>query len=323
VNRAKPVLFLLLAAFTAPATSQLRATTLTFNYTSFDYPSAVNTEAYGISGNNIVGQYQDSTGNQYGFLYNGSIFTKIADPLAKLGGSFGTSAQGISGNNIVGSYPDQSGSEDGFIYNISTSIYTTIDDPLGTYTQAFGIDGNNIVGVYLDSGGNHGFLYDGSTYTTLNDPLGVYGTLAQGISGNNIVGVYEDSAEKNHGFVYNIVTQTYTTLNDPLQTNGTYAYGISGNNIVGIYDSGGYHGFLFNGTTYTTLDYPGVSHGTIVNGISGNNIVGFYPGPVGGDPLHGEGFLLVVPEPSSIALLVLGAIGFAVVARRKMRKQTA
>lgn len=326
MNRANLVPLVLLTAIAASVASQSHAGVLTFNYTSFTYPSAVNTNPNGISGSNIVGQYQDSSGNLYGFFYNGSTFTKLADPLAKVGGSFGTDAQGMSGNNIVGWYPDKSGFFDGFIYNTSTKAYTTIDNPLGLNTEALGIDGNNIVGTYYNSTGNHSFFFNGTTYTTIDDPLaGPQGTYAYGISGNNIVGYYDDVGGKPHGFLYN--GSTYTTLDDPLANNGTYAYGISGNNIVGVYDNTsmyeGYHGFIFSGTTYTTLDYPGVADDTIANGISGNDIVGYYPGPVGADPLYGQGFLLVVPEPSSIVLFGFAAICLAVVACRRMRKQAA
>src|SRR5208283_1634209 len=74
---------------------------------------------------------------------------------------------------------------------------------------------------------------------------------------------------------------SYQTLDDPLAVYLTYANGISGDKIVGWYrdSSGGYHGFLYNGSEYTTLDDPnavtqtrGGYGGTFVNGISGTNI---------------------------------------------------
>ena len=60
----------------------------------------------GISGGNIVGFYYDSNPTPHGFLYNGSTYTTIDDPLAV----FGTFASGIDGNNIVGSYNAESSS---------------------------------------------------------------------------------------------------------------------------------------------------------------------------------------------------------------------
>ncbi len=112
------------------------------SYTTVDDPLGVNgtaTIAFGISGNNIVGSYTASSGNTYGFLYNGSTYTTLNDPL----GVYGTYAYGIDGNNIVGTYTDGSYNNNGFLYNGST--YTTLNDPLGVYgTVAYGISGNNI-----------------------------------------------------------------------------------------------------------------------------------------------------------------------------------
>ena len=53
---------------------------------------------------------------------------------------------------------DPSGNVHGFLYNISSSTYTTLDDPLGTDgTLPCGVSGSNIVGYYLDASGAHGF----------------------------------------------------------------------------------------------------------------------------------------------------------------------
>jgi len=52
--------------------SSVRAQT----YTILDDPLGVNgTYVNGISGNNIVGYYVDSSGHNNGFLYNGSTYT--------------------------------------------------------------------------------------------------------------------------------------------------------------------------------------------------------------------------------------------------------
>jgi hypothetical protein len=143
-----------------------------------------------------VGTGDYDSPNAWGFLYNGSTYSSIADPLG-----WRTEANGISGSNIVGTYYDASGNLHGFLFNGST--YTTLDDPLGVKgTQAWGISGTDIVGNYYDSSGeSHGFLYNGSTYTTLDTLLGngtqVYAVF--GIDGNNIVGCYSDSSG-DHGF---------------------------------------------------------------------------------------------------------------------------
>jgi len=178
------------------------STTFAITYTTLDDPLApgATTEAHGISGGNIVGSYYDSSITRHGFLYNGSTYTTLDDPLGRE-----TFPQGISGGNIVGYYFDSSfpGSDHGFLYNGST--YTKLDDPLAgrTGTYPYGISGDNIVGTYYDFSGSgaHGFLYNGSTYTTLDDPLAATGeTNVYGISGNNIVGYYHDSSGT-HGYL--------------------------------------------------------------------------------------------------------------------------
>jgi len=141
------------------------------------------TEAFGISGSNIVGAYNsNASGYIPGFLYNGSTYTTLNGPL---GAPHSAQAFGISGNNIVGYYTGSIGSNHGFLYNELTSTYTTLDDPLASHsppqpgyafgTSAYGISGNNIVGSYIDyidsSFNSHGFLYNGSNYQTLDDPL--------------------------------------------------------------------------------------------------------------------------------------------------------
>ena len=265
----------------------------TYTFTTLDDPLGVGgTIAMGVSGSNIVGYYGPAGGGYQGFLYNGSTYTTIADPLAAVNR---TQAIGISGNNIVGLYNDPLGHEHGFLYNGST--YTTLDAPLGVNgTNAFGLSGNNIVGYYFATSGNpNGFLYNGSTYITLDDSLGVNGTCTNAISGNNIVGGYFDAFGSVHGFLYN--GSSYTTLDDPSGVNYTSANGICGNNIVGTYTDGANkgHGFLYNGSTYTTIDDPlGVNY-TNINGISGNSIVGTYGDALG----NGHGFLATVTSASS------------------------
>ena len=112
----------------------------------------MNSFAYGVYGNDVVGQFEDSSG-YHGFLYDGSGYTTLDDPLA----TEGTEAHGIFGNDIVGDYQNASGAH-GFLYN--GSGFETLDDPLGAEgTDVSGISGNSVGGFYIDaSGDEHGFI---------------------------------------------------------------------------------------------------------------------------------------------------------------------
>jgi hypothetical protein len=272
-----------------------------YNYVTFGVPGANATYAYGISGNNIVGQYNTASG-VYGFLFNGGSYTTLSVP-----GATGTFAYDIDDNSIVGAYDAANGNEYGFLYNTISQTYTTLSVPGAYNTWAAGISGNNIVGACADTNGAHGFLYNGRSYTTFNVP-GTTSTDAWGIDGNNVVGYYYDAAIGNdRGFLYN--GSSYTTL---LMPGGrwTYAYDISGNNIVGYYGGS----FLYNTITqtYTTLSVPGPGI-TAAHGIDGDNIVGTYytdSGPYGFLATTGA-----VPEPAALALLAVGAAAIFVCRR--------
>ena len=290
-------------------------------WTSINVPGPYWTEAFGISGGNIVGMYFNPSNpgpNDQGFRYDGSTFTTIDDPL----GTLGTDALGInSSGKIVGDYYAGSSIPQGFSYNGTN--YVTIAPSGGINgTICDGIANNGIiVGTYTDSNYvNHGFIYNGTSYTTLNDPnadpSANRGTYARAISNTNgnIVGLYLDSTGKQHGFVYN--GTSYATLDYP-GSQFTDAFGIDGNNIVGSYlgaDSN-IHGFVYNGSTWTTLDFPGPET-TIIEGIQGNNLVGQYTADDG--TIHG--FLATVPEPSSIVLISIG-LGVLIVRSRTTRKK--
>lgn len=257
-------------------------------YQTFQVPSAYATYPEGVSGNVVVGryddQYQDSTGAYrtvpHGFIYDGSSISTLDVP-----GALSTEALGISGNTVVGWYHESSGTDHGFMYDRNTNAFTTLDDPLGVTqpnTVANGTDGSRVVGYYSDANRHmHGFVYDiaAKTYTSLDDPLaGIAGTSAQGIFGNLVVGWY------------------YGNINNP---NTGYDF----------------HGFIFDLATdsYTTVEPPGGSGRTVINGIYGNTIVGTYD--TGSQPFRG--FLGFLPEPSVIQLLILCGAAAATWRRRR------
>jgi hypothetical protein len=132
-------------------------------------PSQNGTLAEGISGNNIVGYYQDASGNWNGYVYNllSNTYATLNDPNSP----GNTQITGISGNNIVGNNDNGSFFYDGV---------TWAEINLGTNGGAInGVDGNTIVGnIYDVNGDSQGFI---STIAPTPEPgclvLGSFGAL--------------------------------------------------------------------------------------------------------------------------------------------------
>jgi hypothetical protein len=299
--------FALLAAILTSGAPRAAA----IEYTTIDDSAAVpgTTRAYGIDNGRIVGTYTDANSSQqFGFLFDGSTFSKLQYP-----GSIFTTPTAISGNQIAG-WAEPPYPASGFVYDGST--YALMPAPPEGIMEPYAISGKDIVGMYGNVTRPHGFLYNGSTYTTIDDPLGYYGTVATGIFADRTVGQYIDASNHYHGFIFS--NGVYTTLDDPSPgTVYTSIGGIQGSNIVGSFrDASGLHGFLFDGSTYTTLDDPALPGSMFPRGISGNTITGYVL--VG--PSHGSiaSFSAVIPEPSTLALAALGFM--ALVAYRLRRR---
>jgi len=315
----------------AIALSSSRSRAAQFNYITLNDPLGTSTWAQGISGNTIVGYYQDSSGENHGFKLVGGNYIPLDDPLAS--STFGTVACGISGNTIVGYYKDSAGHTHGFNYNGSS--YVTLDDPQasGGITKASGVSGNTIVGSYLVSGGKyHGFIDNNGTYTTVDNPNATGNSYLNGIDGNVAVGSYQAAL---FGGSFSYANGPFKDFDVPYNPSTSYApvadgaNGISGSLIVGqvsasietnsnpptfVTDQSGY---LYDGTSFTLLDDPSSpnqsGYGTFAQGISGTTIVGYYYSD-NGNTVHG--FEVTVPEPA-ISLLPVGGALFAVSLRRR------
>jgi hypothetical protein len=86
-----------------------------YTYTTVFDPAGIGTTARGVSSGNIVGDYQDSNDNSHGFLFNGSSWTNLDDPLAGSGPGQGTIPTGVEETNIVGAYVDSNNAYHGFL----------------------------------------------------------------------------------------------------------------------------------------------------------------------------------------------------------------
>jgi len=146
----------------------------------------------GIRGKVSVGEYKDAADNVHGFIFDGSNYSTLDDPL----GTNGTYVAGFYAGKFVGGYYDTA--DHGYLYDGST--FTTIDDPLGVGTNPSAVFGNTVVGYYRDSSNHdHGFVFNGSSFTTVDNPAGTR-TRIRGIYGSTLVGDFLDGSGT-HGFI--------------------------------------------------------------------------------------------------------------------------
>ena len=235
------------------------------------------TYATGISAGEIVGYYTGADLATHGFILSGTTYKTLDDPAAN---GFGTMPYAVSGNDVVGRYSIEGGGTVNFLLKLSSTTYSTFQDPAGTVTGASG---------------------------------------ANGINNGNIVGTMRPNMDDLDGFELMLSGGTYTTLVFPLTAtkNSTYtnAEGISGGDIVGYYyDSNNInqHGFLLSGGEYTTIDYPGSTSGTELYGVSNGCIIGMYSKPFLAVPTGlDQGTYTVLLKPASTAPSVPQGTGYA------------
>lgn len=275
----------------------------TWTWSQLDYPGATTTYAYGVDGSTIVGSYLDAAGQTHGFARDAGGWRTLDYP-----GAAYTHVSAVSASKMVGYYKDASNNSHGFLYD-GTS-WETLDYAGALDTYPRGISGDHIVGTYDFypwPSNTHGFALDGGNWTTL--PQSHY---PSGVSASKVVG----RATNAQGFVYDGIAWTYLQYPAYLTGSGmvfdTNLVGISGSNIIGNATWAYYpyldmynRAFLYNGSTWQTLNYPGsVSDSTYAWGISGSGVVGSYA-----DANGSHVFLLTIPEPTTLTLLGVSALG--------------
>lgn len=251
--------------------------------------------ALGIdSAGNVVG----GNGTNAFYLPNGGSLQNLTTPTNAIN-AFGINDKG----NIVGQFTSGANTP-GFILNsITSSTFTTINQPTGVTSDVINAQGINnhglVVGFYMGNDGQvHGFTATmpstpGTiTGTAVADPTipsnphepGATFVFSQilGVNDNGLaVGYYGDSTLSQHGYFYNTNTGTYTFLDDPA---AMFHNGVEVTQITGINNAGDIAGFYTdaNGTFHSFIAVP-------------------------------------VPEPSSMALLGIGMASVVVWARRRRR----
>jgi hypothetical protein len=167
--------------------------------TSFDYPGASLTEAYGINDSGVVvGSYiPTGSGIYYSYTQNGTTYTTLNVP----GATTLSEALGInSAGTVVGAYIGADSKVHGYIDNGGS--YSTFDVPGSTSTYVYAINNHgDLAGVYNDSAGQHGYVDIGGVITTLDVP-GAGTTSVYGLNDADVVsGTWIDSNFNNHGFI--------------------------------------------------------------------------------------------------------------------------
>ena len=251
-------------------------------FTSFDFPGAAATTAFGInSEGDVVGGYKDAQGKRHGFLLRGGNFTSIDFP-----GAMATDARGINPDgDIVGSYTNSPGGPRNIHgYLLRNGEFSTVQFPghLGTIAQRISPEGT-IVGCLHDTDTMrtmHGLVLQNGNYSANPVPF----TMNNGITpgGGKIVGLENDSSS---GYLLeNSVVASRIQFPDSAFTD---AWDINAaGEVVGEYQdqtaNPTIHGYLLTGGKYTSIDFPGAGL-TWANGINDRGeIVGFYHDSAGG-----------------------------------------
>lgn len=238
----------------------------------------------------IVGDYSTRSGETFGYLYNGRIFTRIAPSLSRITNSFSNSindAGQILGTN--GRLPVFGTPQSGYLYNAGR--YTTIQFPsFSTSLSQINNSGQIIGNINIPQGNNpsttSGFLYSGGKFSSINFPGSTSTTTTAINKSGQIVGTYVAN-NNTQGFLYS--NGSYTTIQVPgsIRTSPIEINDLG--QIVGSFVTHGpiNQGFLYDNGSYKTINFPG---STSSNAYAINNlgqIVGAY------NPINGpsQGFL--------------------------------
>jgi hypothetical protein len=234
----------------------------------------------------------DNTGNNFGFVNQGTTFTQVTNPNTPAGTTSVNQLLGVNDNNVaVGFYADGNGNSQAFSYNIAGANFAAITLPASfnaVMTSATGVnDAGVISGFYVDAAGNvHGFLDNGGSFSSFDDPAGAgMNTSFLGVNNKGeAVGSFVDAAGVTHGFTFNYLTNTWTTVDDP-NASATAAFDVTGTTINGVNDLG--------------------------------QLVGFYS-----DGTNVDGFLATAtPEPGSLGIMSTGILICAWIAKRRRAKR--
>jgi probable HAF family extracellular repeat protein len=249
----------------------------TLAFTTVDVPGAVLTNAQGINlQGDIVGTYNDASGQQHGFLRSGGQYRAIDFPNARA-----TFARGINDSgDIVGTYQRQGETggvpQHGFLLTRRGGLQA-VDYPghLNTIPQRILNDGT-ILGCYHDTdtmGTMHGMRFDRG-FSAMDMSMSMNNGATP--DGEYMIGLFTDTDGRTKGYV--VDGSRFSALEVPGAI-FTGAWDVSPSRVVvGAYGdaSGIAHGFQYDGRTFTRVDAPAAAQTRVIGINERGDMVGFF-----------------------------------------------
>jgi hypothetical protein len=192
------------------------------DYTNENFIGSTQTQVTGVNNHGVtVGFWVDGTGDNYGFVKDGSQWITAIDPHAPAPTATAPVMEqflGINDHNIaVGFYADAKGHDHGFTYDVKTGSFDAVSIKGFSQSTAAAINNKGEIAGFVSNGGNDdGFIKNGNKIELLTGPTGAVSVQALGINNEDeVVGSYEDKTKATFGFLYNEHTGQYTTISDP------------------------------------------------------------------------------------------------------------
>ena len=278
----------------------------------YNSASAVAINSSGQIAVSTVGTVDPQPYTGHAFRWSGGQYSN----LGTLGGTYST-AYGIDAFGRVAGFAYTSSGDIHAYRSTTSNSLVDIDSLGGNYSLGYGINSSGeVVGQAYTAGHQyHAFLWNGSGSMTDLGTLGGTQSQANDISdsGAFIVGDSSTSAGAYHAFLdqNGVMTDLGSLTDQPSYGNAVNNSGV----VIGSYvdDSNHSHPFVWTVTGMQDLN-------SLLDPVSGNGWTLYYAndlnnlGQIVGQGRHNgivSAFLLTpVPEPSSIALALVGLLGF-------------
>lgn len=299
---------------------------VTTNWTSLSYPDAAGTIVYGISGNNLAGEYQvvnvvgGVTSSSYHGFYStngGTTLLPFSLPSQQTGSAI---PGGVVGSKILGAYFSNGVSTQGAgtFYDRPRGAQGFVFDLVTQQDEVFSIGTSDIIN---SPDYPPGAVVSVEAFSLLGSAQVVGQAITTDLSG-----------DFSYGFIRDRISGSTSLLNYSEQINesttahfGTAFYGASGNRIVGTGYGFGDQGDQLKGLLYdtqsgawTVLAADGAVN-TWAFSIEGNEVFGaaYFDDPeINGDEKL-RAFVYTVPEPNSLGLLGFGFASLWAIRRRR------